>query len=183
MMRRSWEYYERICRYVCSSNGLPRYCCGIGRWILLRNDLKAIPQSGVSSGIPPNIDKPPLRVDHLTIDEIVDLIRDYDGGIYGQPNFASGDYYKEIPYYKQVLEDVGNNDFSSEVTKKVGEYAEYMKHNPESVGDLPPIVIIDGGFADGSHRISAIYLLNNLVDVDNPYWDDIELKVDFYEKS
>jgi hypothetical protein len=142
--------------------------------------LKAIPQSGVSSGIPPNIDKPPLRVDHLTIDEIVELIRDYDGGIYGQPNHASGDYYKEIPYYKQVLEDVGNDDFSSEVTKKVVEYAEYMKEYPESVEGMPPLTIIDGGFADGSHRVSAIHLLNNLLDKDNPYWDDIKLRVNFY---
>jgi hypothetical protein len=142
--------------------------------------LKAIPQSGVSSGIPPNIDKPPLRVDHLTIDELVELIRDYDGGVYGQPNFASGDYYKEIPYYKQVLEDVGNNDFSSEVTKKVVEYANYLKEYPESIEELPPLTIIDGGFADGSHRVSAIHLLNNLLDKDNPYWDDIKLRVNFY---
>ena len=155
-------------------------CRRLSRTHLLCNDLKAVPQSGVSSGIPPNIDKPPSRVDHLTIDEIVELIRDYDGGIYGQPNFASGDYYKEIPYYKQVLEDVGNNDFSSEVTKKVVEYANYLKEYPESIEDLPPLTIIDGGFADGSHRVSAIHLLNNLLDKDNPYWDDIKLRVNFY---
>jgi hypothetical protein len=142
-----------------------------------------IPQPGESSGILPNIDKPPIRTDYLTIYEIVELIRDYDGGVHGQPNFASGDYYKEIPYYKQVLEDVSNNDFSSEVTQKVVEYANYLKEHPESAEDLPPLTIIDGGFADGSHRVSAIHLLNNLMDKDNPYWDDIELKVDFYEKS
>ena len=140
-----------------------------------------IHKPGESSGILPNIDKPPTWTEYLTIDEIVDVIQDYDGGIYGQPNFASGDYYKEIPYYRQVLEDVSNDDFSSEVTRKVVEYADYLKEHPKSIEDLPPIVIIDGGFADGSHRVSAIHLLNNLMDKDNPYWDDIELKVDFYE--
>ena len=142
--------------------------------------MKDVPQSGVSGGTLPKIDQPPIRTDYLTIYEIIDLIRDYDGGIHGQPNFASGDYYKEIPYYKQVLEDVSNGDFSSEVTQKVVEYAEYLKHNPESVKDLPPVVIIDGGFADGAHRISAIYLLNNLLDKDNSYWDVVGLQVDFY---
>ena len=140
-----------------------------------------IPHRGVSGGIAITDELELIRTEYLTIDEIVDLIRDYDGGVYGQPNFASGDYYKEIPYYKQVLEDVGNNDFSSEVTKKVVEYAEYMKHNPESVEDLPPLTIIDGGFADGSHRISAIHLLTNLLDTDNPRWDGIKLRVNFYQ--
>ena len=140
-----------------------------------------IPQRGVSGGIAITDELELIRTEYLTIDEMVDLIRDYDGGVYGQPNFASGDYYMEIPYYKQVLEDVRNDDFSSEVTKKVVEYAEYMKHNPESVEDLPPIVIIDGGFADGSHRVSAIYLLNNLLDTDNPRWDGIKLRVNVYQ--
>ena len=142
--------------------------------------MKSTPQPGKSSGILPNIDKSPTRTDYLTIYEIVELIRDYDGGIHGQPNFASGDYYKEIPYYKQVLEDASNNDFSSEVTQKVVEYANYLKEYPESIEELPPLTIIDGGFADGSHRVSAIHLLNNLLDKDNPYWDDIKLRVNFY---
>lgn len=140
-----------------------------------------IPQRGMSSGIATTDGLKLLRTDYLTIPMIVKTVSAYDGGVHGQPNFASGDYYKEIPYYKQVLEDVRNDDFSSEVTKKVVEYANYLKEYPESVVELPPLIIIDGGFADGSHRISAIHLLNNLLDMDNPHWDGIKLRVNFYQ--
>ena len=143
-------------------------------------EMRPLPQGGSTGGVIDTEDMKFIRTDDLTIDEMVDLIRDYDGGIYGQPNFASGDYYKEIPYYKQVLEDVTNGDFSAEVTQNVVEYANYLKEYPESVEDLPPLTIIDGGFADGSHRISAIHLLTNLLDTDNPRWDGIKLRVNFY---
>jgi hypothetical protein len=139
------------------------------------------PERGSTGGMVDTENMEFIRTDDLTVDEIVELIRDYDGGIYGQPNFASGDYYKEIPYYKQVLEDVSNGDFSSKVTQKVVEYANYLKEYPESIADLPPLMIIDGGFADGSHRVSAIHLLNNLLDIDNPQWDGIKLRVNFYQ--
>ena len=47
------------------------------------------------------------------------------------------------------------------VTEKVKEYAEYMKNNPSSLKNLPPIIAINGKLQDGAHRISALYLLQN----------------------
>ena len=37
--------------------------------------------------------------------------------------------------------------------------------------------VIDGKLDDGAHRISAIYLLQNLLDPDNPLWKNIKLKI------
>jgi hypothetical protein len=90
---------------------------------------------------------------------------------------------KGIPYYKEVVDDLKKGDESWEVTKKVKEYAEYMKKNPNSLKDLPPINVIDGKLDDGAHRISAIYLLQNLLDPDNSLWKNIKLKTAFYTAS
>jgi len=51
------------------------------------------------------------------------------------------------------------------------------------VSKLPPIKVIDNKLDDGAHRISAIYLLDQLLDRNNPYWDDVQLQVDFYTTS
>ena len=88
-----------------------------------------------------------------------------------------------IPYYKGVLDDMKKGDESWVVTKKVKEYAEYMKKNPSSLKNLPPIIVIDGKIQDGAHRISAIYLLQNLLDPKNDFWKTLKLKVEFWNKE
>jgi len=125
-----------------------------------------IPQSGKSSGTPAKF-KPgtkPEKTEFLTLDQIFQQV-------------------KNIPYYKEVLDDIKKRDESWEVTKKVKEYAEYMKKNPSSLKNLPPIITINGNLQDGAHRISAIYLLQNLLDQENNYWKTVKLKVEFWDKS
>jgi hypothetical protein len=65
------------------------------------------------------------------------------------------------------------------VTKKVIEYAEYLQKNPQSVANLPPLVVIDGQLNDGAHRLSAINLLQKRMDPKNPLWKQVKLKVNF----
>jgi hypothetical protein len=126
-----------------------------------------IPQPGESSGEPLSQDEMDFMdcdTDYLTIDEIL------DGRI------------RRIPYYREVLQDVMNDDYSWGVTKKVVEYARYMKKNPKSLRNLPPIIVVDDIIQDGAHRISAIYLLQNYMDENNPFWGEIELEVKFCYK-
>jgi hypothetical protein len=126
-----------------------------------------IPQPGESSGKPLSHDEMNFMdcdTDYLTIDEIL------DGRI------------QRIPYYREVLKDVINGDYSWGVTKKVVEYARYMKKNPKSLRNLPPIIVVDDIIQDGAHRISAIYLLQNYMDENNPFWGEIELEVKFCYK-
>ena len=133
---------------------------------ILREELN-VPQPGESSGKPlsnyemGNMD---CDTDYLTIDEIL------DGRI------------QRIPYYKEVLHDVLNDDYSWGVTNKVVEYARFMKQNPKSLKNLPPIIVVDDVTQDGAHRISAIYLLQNYMDKNNPLWREIELEVKFCYK-
>jgi len=133
--------------------------------IKLINLLKEIiPQSGVSSGAPAKFKpKSKPKIKELTLSEILQQI--------------SG-----IPYYKEVLDDIKKGDESWEVTKKVKEYAEYLKENPSSINNLPPIIVIDKKIQDGAHRISAIYLLSNFLDTKGK-WDEKKLKVNFYKKE
>jgi len=79
-----------------------------------------------------------------------------------------------------VLQDVQNDDYSWGVTEKVMEYAKYLKQNPDSIYNLPPIIIVNGKLQDGAHRISALYLLQNNLDMDNPLWSEVKLNVEFY---
>ena len=130
-------------------------------------DLKEeTPQSGESSGKPAQF-KPgtkPEKIENLTLTQIIQQV-------------------EGIPYYKDVLDDVSKGDESWEVTKKVKEYAEYMKKNPSSLNNLPPIIVIDGKLQDGAHRISAIYLLQNLLDKNNNFWKNLKLKIEFWNSK
>jgi len=130
-------------------------------------DLKEeVPQSGESSGAPAKF-KPgtkPEETEFLTLDQILQQV-------------------KGIPYYKEVLDDMKKGNESWGVTKKVKEYAEYMKKNPSSLKNLPPIIVVDKKIQDGAHRISAIYLLQNLLDSNNPLWSDTKLKVEFWNSK
>jgi len=123
-----------------------------------------VPQPGPSSDKGTDVSKIIPNTKYLNINEILDHV-------------------EGIPYYQEVLGDIIKNDYSWDVTKKVLEYGEYLKSNPESVSKLPPIKVIDNKLDDGAHRISAIYLLDQLLDRNNPYWDDVQLQVDFYTTS
>ena len=130
---------------------------------ILKEELD-IPQPGESSGKALSQDEMgnmDCDTDYLTIDEIL------DGRI------------QRIPYYKEVLHDVLNDDYSWGVTNKVVEYARFMKQTPKSLKNLPPIIVVDDVIQDGAHRISAIYLLQNYMDKNNLLWDEIELEVKF----
>ena len=123
-----------------------------------------VPQPGISSGKAISDEEKEGMEKHteqLTVNELINML-------------------DHIPYYKEVLQDVLNDDYSWGVTKKVMEYANYLKDNPDSIYNLPPIVIVNGKLQDGAHRISAIYFLQNHLDSDNPLWYDTKLNVDFY---
>ena len=38
---------------------------------------------------------------------------------------------------------------------------------------------MDGKLQDGAHRISAVYLLMKRMDITNPLWKNVKLKVEF----
>jgi hypothetical protein len=123
-----------------------------------------IPQPGESSGKPISDEEKggmEKQTEQLTVTEIIGML----------------DY---IPYYKEVLQDIKNDDYSWGVTEKVMEYAKYLKNNPESIYNLPPIIIVNGKLQDGAHRLSALYLLQNHLDSNNPLWGDTKLNVEFY---
>lgn len=106
------------------------------------------------------------RSEHLSLEEILT-----------NENIDQG----SIPYYREVYDDVMNDNGEWDVTKKVKEYAEYLFQHPETVAALPPIQFLDSKLHDGAHRISAIYLLSKLYP--DSLWATIKLKVDFYESD
>jgi hypothetical protein len=127
--------------------------------------LEGVPVSGKSSGKAITFKNPPIEKKNLTLEEILKEI--------------SG-----IPYYQEVLEDVRKKDLSWDVTSKVLEYAQYLLKNPSSIKQLPPpLIVLDGKLQDGAHRISALYLLQNLLDPNNSYWKSTTLKVHFGKSS
>ena len=94
---------------------------------------------------------------------------------------------KGIPYYKDVLSDVKNNDFSWEITQTVYKYAKKMlaDHMANNQVNLPPIIIIRRDdellFQDGAHRFSAIYLLANHLDEENKdIWENFKFNIHIY---
>ena len=90
---------------------------------------------------------------------------------------------KDVPYYNNVVDHYSNNDTSWPVTTKVLEYAHYLKANPLSIKNLPPIIVVDGRLQDGAHRISAVWLLGQRLDPKNPLWQHNILKVEFVNKT
>ena len=135
-------------------------------YLVIKEIILEIPQSGESSGKPAQFKSgtEPEKIENLTLDQILQQV-------------------KGIPYYKEVLDDMKNKDESWGVTKKVKEYAEYMKKNPSSLKNLPPIIVVDDKIQDGAHRISAIYLLQNLLDSKNDFWKKLKLKVEFWDSK
>lgn len=122
---------------------------------------EAFPQPGESSGkakqFNPNAK---VQTKEMTLDQILSTV-------------------KGIPYVNNVIDDWDAKDYSWNVTKKVIEYAQYLQKNPQSVANLPPLVVIDGRLDDGAHRLSAINLLQKRMDSNNPLWKQVKLKVQF----
>lgn len=122
---------------------------------------EGFPQPGESSGkakqFNPNAK---IQTKEMTLDQILSSI-------------------KGIPYVNDVVDDWDAKDYSWGVTKKVIEYAQYLQKNPQSVANLPPLVVIDGQLNDGAHRLSAINLLQKRMDPKNPLWKQVKLKVNF----
>jgi 5-methylcytosine-specific restriction endonuclease McrA len=85
-----------------------------------------------------------------------------------------------VVYYKEVWDDYRKKDFTWDVTKKVVEYAEYLKTHPQSVKNLPPIEVLDGTLKDGSHRLSALFLLSK---TENSNWLNTVLNVDWWTSN
>lgn len=135
-----------------------------------------------STGATPNLENAIfLHRRFLTKQCIFDLISDYDGQIYGEYNEnAKGIYYKVVPYCDKVLNNVRKGIKNDLVTNNVTKLAYKIKTNSNTLLDLPPIIIVNGGFCDGSHRLSAIHLLSEFYDSDNFRWNRFRLKVDFY---
>jgi len=88
-----------------------------------------------------------------------------------------------LPYYNNVVDDWDAKDYSWGVTKKVIEYATYLKDHPESLAKLPPILVLNGKFEDGAHRVSAIWLLQQRMDPKNPLWANAKLNVQFVKQG
>ena len=120
----------------------------------------------------------------LTKQQVFDLISEYDGQIFGEYNEnAKGIYYKVVPYYDKVLNNVRRGIKNDLVTNNVTKLAHKLKDNPSTFLALPPIIIVNGGFCDGSHRLSAVHLLSEHLDKENFRWSKIRFKVDFYKKD
>ena len=142
------------------------------------------PQQGSTGGTPRINNKQFLYRKYLTKNEIFELVSRCDGHIFGERNEnATNDYYKIVPYYQKVLNNVRKGIKNDVLTNKVIEYALYLQTNPSTLLDLPPIIIVNGGFCDGSHRLSAIHLLAEHFDADNFRWNKLKLKVDFYTET
>tara|TARA_B100000900_G_C20130495_1_gene533799 strand:- start:116 stop:556 length:441 start_codon:yes stop_codon:yes gene_type:complete len=143
-----------------------------------------VPQQGSTGGTPNLSDKKFLYRKYLSKNEIFDLVKKCDGQIFGERNKrATNDYYKVVPYYQNVLRNVRKGIKNDSLTNKCIEYALFLKTNISYLLDLPPLIIVNGGFCDGSHRLSAIHLLSEYYDADNFRWNALKLKVDFYEET
>jgi hypothetical protein len=120
-----------------------------------------VPQPGASSGAPKQFGPDAkIQTKQMTVKEIIASI-------------------PGLPYYNNVIDDWDAKDHSWGVTQKVIEYATYLKEHPESLAKLPPILVLNGKFEDGAHRVSAIWLLQQRMDRKNPLWVNAKLNVQF----
>jgi hypothetical protein len=126
---------------------------------------EGIPQPGPSSGAPKQFG-PDAKIEtrQMTVKQIISSI-------------------PGVPYYNNVVDDWDAKDYSWGVTKKVIEYATYLKDHPETVTQLPPAIVLNGKFEDGAHRVSAIWLLQQRMDPKNPLWANAKLNVQFVKQG
>ena len=126
---------------------------------------EGVPQPGESSGAPKQFGPDAkIQTRQMTVKQIISSI-------------------PGLPYYNNVVDDWDAKDYSWGVTKKVIEYATYLKEHPESLSQLPPILVLNGKFEDGAHRVSAIWLLQQRMDPKNPLWANAKLNVQFVKQG
>jgi len=127
---------------------------------------EGVPQPGPSSGAPKKFG-PDAKITtrKMTVGQIISSI-------------------PGVPYYNNVVDDWDAKDYHSwNVTEKAIEYAKYFKKHPESLAQLDPIIVLNGKFEDGAHRVSAIWLLQQRMDPKNPLWANAKLNVQFVEQG
>lgn len=124
-----------------------------------------VPQPGESSGAPKQFGPDAkIQTRQMTVKQLISTV-------------------PGLPYYNNVVDDWDAKDYSWGVTKKVIEYATYLKEHPESLSQLPPILVLNGKFEDGAHRVSAIWLLQQRMDPKNPLWANAKLNVQFIKQG
>ena len=132
---------------------------------LKRDVAEDVPQPGESSGAPKQFGPDAkIQTRQMTVKQIISSI-------------------PGVPYYNNVVDDWDAEDYSWNVTKKTIEYATYLKQHPESLAQLPPILVLNGKFEDGAHRVSAIWLLQQRMDPKNPLWANAKLNVQFVKQG
>ena len=130
-------------------------------WIMNEN----VPQPGPSSGAPKKFGPDAkIQTRPMTAKQIISSI-------------------PGVTYYNNVVDDWDAKDYSWGVTKKVIEYATYLKQHPETLSQLPPVIVLNGKFEDGAHRVSALWLLQQRMDPKNPLWANAKLNVQFVEQG
>ena len=126
---------------------------------------EGVPQPGESSGAPKQFGPDAkIQTRQMTVKQLLSTV-------------------KGIPYWNNVVDDYDAKDYSWGVTKKVIEYAEYLKQHPESLANLPPLIVLNDKFEDGAHRLSAIWLLQQRMDPKNPLWANAKLNVQFVKQG
>ena len=126
---------------------------------------EGFPQPGPSSGAPKQFGSDAkIQTRQMTVKDIISSV-------------------PGVPYYNNVVDDWDAKDYSWGVTKKVIEYATYLKDHPESLAKLPPAIVVNGKFEDGAHRVSAIWLLQQRMDPKNPLWKNAKLNVQFVKQG
>ena len=126
---------------------------------------EGVPQPGPSSGAPKQFGSDAkIQTRQMTVKDIISSI-------------------PGVPYYNNVVDDWDAKDYGWGVTKKVIEYATYLKDHPESLAKLPPAIVLNGKFEDGAHRVSAIWLLQQRMDPKNPLWKNAKLNVQFVQQG
>lgn len=134
-------------------------------WSAAQGVAENIPQPGESSGAPKKFGPDAkIQTRQMTVKQIISSV-------------------PGLPYYNNVVDDWDAKDYSWGVTKKVIEYATYLKQHPESLSQLPPILVLNGKFEDGAHRVSAIWLLQQRMDPKNPLWANAKLNVQFVKQG
>jgi len=124
-----------------------------------------VPQPGPSSGAPKQFGPDAkIQTRQMTVKQLISTV-------------------PGLPYYNNVVDDWDAKDYSWGVSKKVIEYATYLKEHPESLSKLPPIIVLNGKFEDGAHRVSAIWLLQQRMDPKNPLWANAKLNVQFVKQA
>ena len=126
---------------------------------------EGVPQPGESSGAPKNFG-PGAKIEtrQMTVTQLISAV-------------------PGVPYYRHVVDDWDAKDYNSwNVTTKTIEYATYLRDHPESLTQLPPILVLNGKFEDGAHRVSAIWLLQQRMDTKNPIWANAKLNVQFIQQ-